>query len=203
MVAQEDRNGNRMEFGYDANDRLATVTDTLGRDVQFEYDANDRITEITDFIGRAVSYSYDANGNLAEVTSPVVVGTPTGTDFPAGKTTRYEYSSGFDLVWLNHNILSVTAPNEVAAAGPPRLVFTYDEDLTSPNLDRVLSQTLGGTNYTGVPAGGTITYQYDELEPLPFPDGGDPLAQTTVTDRNGNVTEFQFSPLGNIESIRN
>ena len=203
LIAQEDLNGNRLQFSYDGSDRLATVADTFGREVQFEYDANDRITGVTDFIGRTVTYTYDANGDLVEVTSPAVVGTPTGNDFPAGKTTRYEYSSGFDLVWLNHNILSVTAPNEVAAGGPPRLVFTYDEDLASPNLDRVLSQTLGGTNDTGVPAGGTITYQYDELEPSPLPGADDPLAQTTVTDRNGNVTEFQFSLLGNIESVRN
>ena len=49
--------------------------------------------------------------------SPAVTGTPNGNDFPTGKTTRYTYSSGFGDPRLNHNLLSVTAPNEVATAG--------------------------------------------------------------------------------------
>ena len=34
-------------------------------------------------------------GDLISVTSPAVTGTPTGNDFPNGKTESYAYSSGF------------------------------------------------------------------------------------------------------------
>src|SRR5262249_34737853 len=54
------------------------------------------------------------------------------------------------------------------------------------------------TNATGVPAGGTITYQYQTLVTTPPNDVTTPTFQTTATDRNGNVTEYQFNQLGNV-----
>ena len=48
-----------------------------------------------------------------------MTGTPTGNNFPSGTTTRYTYDA-------NHHMTSMTAPDEVADGGPPRLQFTYD-----------------------------------------------------------------------------
>ncbi len=201
LVAMRDRNGNTISFTYDTQGRLSQAVDTLGRLIDYSYDTHGRLASVTDFVGRSIKFAYDANGDLTEVTSPTVTSTPTGNNFPQGRTTRYTYSSSSTDPHLDHNLLTVTAPNEVAGGGPPRLILTYGTS-SSTTLDRVLTQTLGGTNYSGVPAGGVIAYQYIVLTTTRRVGVNFPVSQTTVTDRNGNVTEYQFNRLSNIVGVR-
>ena len=109
-----DRNGNQMTFHYNTAGQMTNVIDTLGRSIAYLYDVNGRLTTVADFAGRTVRFSYASMGDLASVTSPAVFGTPNGNDFPLGKTTLYTYSSGFADPRFNHNLLTVTAPNEAA-----------------------------------------------------------------------------------------
>jgi len=207
MTRLQDRNGNEMRFEYNAQDQLVRVIETLGRSILYRYNTEGRLIEVEDFNGRKIQFGYDLNGDLVTVTSPAVFGTPNGNDFPVGKTTRYRYSSGFNDQRLNHNLVEITAPNEVAANGPPRIKVEYDTDLTSSNIDRVLRQTIGGVNASGVPAGGKITYAYLDLGVKPMP-GTPPLdinasvSETDVIDRNGNITKYQFNELGNIVLVQ-
>src|SRR5262249_19812391 len=143
--------------------QLTNVTDTLSRSISYRYDANGRLTNIVDFVGRTTQFAYDGNGNLISVTSPVVTGTPNGNDFPSGKTVVYSYSSGFSDPRFNHNLLSVTAPNETAVSGPLRLIAQYDTNSLSPNADRLVWLKLGGTNVSGTGAGGVLYYNYATL----------------------------------------
>src|ERR1039458_2884280 len=153
-----DRNGNQMTFQYNPASQLTNVVDTLGRSIAYGYDTNGRLISVTDFTGRPVRFTYNVNGDLASVTSSVVTGTPNGNDFPLGKTTLYTYSSGFADPRFNHNLLTVTTPNEAAVSGPPRLMAQYDTNSLSTNADRLVSLTLGGTNGSGVGAGGTPSF---------------------------------------------
>jgi RHS repeat-associated protein len=189
MTSLSDRNGNTMRFEYNADGQQIRVLDTYGRPIEYSYDERGYLTQVEDFIGRMITLAYDQNGDLISVTSPSVTGTPNGNDFPNGKTIEFSYSSGFEDERFNHNLLTITAPNEVANGGSPRFVLTYNTDPTSPSADRVLTQTIGGTNASGFSAGGTISYEYDGNT-------------TSVTDRNGNLTEYLFNDLGNILSIR-
>jgi YD repeat-containing protein len=193
LARVRDRNSNQMTFGYNALSQLTNVVDTLGRSISYSYDANGRLTQVMDFAGRTLQFGYDANGDLVSVTSPAVIGTPNGNDFPLGKITRYTYSSGSGDSRLNHNLLTVTAPNEVAVSGPPRLVAQYDTNPASTNADRVLSLTLGGTNASGIGAGGTLNFSYVPLGSAPSNDLSTAVSQTTVTNRNGNVTKCLFN----------
>jgi len=203
MISLTDREGNTMRFTYNSRGQLTQVLDTLGRPINYRYNNQGRLIEVRDFFNRSIRFEYDSNGDLVGVTSPAVTGTPNGNDFPQGKTERYAYLSGANLdARLQHNLVSITAPNEVASGGPPRIRIEYDTNPRSPNFERVLSQTIGGINHTGVPAGGTISYVYQSLGSAPSNDFVTPVAQTTVTDRNGNLTEYQFNQLGNIVRIR-
>jgi RHS repeat-associated protein len=195
-----DRNGNQMAFIYNANGQLITVMDTLARSISYSYDAYGRLTTVTDFAGRSLKFTYDGYGNLVSATAPAVTGTPNGNDFPTGKTTRYTYSSGFADPRFNHNLLSVTAPNEVAVNGAPRLSAQYDTNPASTDADRLLSLRLGGTNATGISAGGTISYTYIHLGTATSNDVATAVFKNTVTNRNGNATEYRFNQLGNIVS---
>jgi len=196
----QDRVGNAMRFLHeDATDpiRLTRVIDTLGREYVYLYNAERRLHIVRDFSGREIVLTYDTRGDLVEVRSPIVTGTPNGNDFPSGKTERYAYSSGFADPKLNHNLLSITAPNEVAAGGPPSVQFVYD-NTAGANSDRCLQQILGGTNASGVAAGGSISYQYETL--IAGPRGA--INKTTVTDRNTNVTEYFFDAAGHPLIVR-
>ena len=131
-----DRFGNQMLFAYDARGNLDIVTDAYGREVDFAYevfpDGMDRLVSITDFAGREVRFTYSANGDLMAARSPLVVGTSTNNDFSNGRTEKYTYSEGFSDSVLNHNLLTVTFPEEVAADGPPAMICTYGEDPNDP-----------------------------------------------------------------------
>lgn len=202
MTSRSDAEGDTMRYTYNIQEQLTFVYDTYGRPYQFLYDANGRLSEVDDYSGRAVRYTCDANGDLRSVTGPAVTGTPTGNNFPAGQTTRYTYSSGYADPRLNHELLTVTAPNEVANGGPPRLTYTYDTNPVSPNAGRVTSLQQGGTNASGVQAGGTITYQYQALASPGPGDTTTAATQTTVTDRNGNTTVYQYNRLNNMISVQ-
>lgn len=195
LFSLQDRYGNRMLFDYDHRGNLKRVIDVYGREIEFKFasfsDGVDRLVSVKDFVGREIIYKYDANADLVEVRSAVVTGVSTGNDFPQGRTERYSYSSGFAQSELNHNLLSVTAPEEVAKKGPPTLSWTYGTDPgDAMTFDRVLTEMHGGTNASGIPAGGTMTFHCEEMNmDLPMGDPDIPRMRTTVTARNGNKTE--------------
>jgi YD repeat-containing protein len=198
MTSMADRQGDTLTYQYNAQGQLGSVTDTLGRPIAYTYDSSGHLTDVTDFAGRTLHFTYDASGNLASMTSPPVTGTPNGNDFPQGATTQYTYTSGFADPLLNHKLLTITQPNETAAGGPPSVVLTYDTNRASPTAGRVQSLMLGGTNAQNVPAGGTITYTYQTLAAAGPGDITTPISQTTVTDRNGNLTQYQFNSQQNV-----
>jgi YD repeat-containing protein len=190
MAQITDRNNNSMILSYNSGGQLTNVTDTLGRSIAYLYNTNGRLAQVVDFIGRTITFGYDAVGDLVSVTGPVVTGTPNSDDFPAGKTTLYTYNA-------NHQLLTATAPNdEVAVGGPARLAAQYD-----PVSGRLTSLRLGGTNATGIPAGGTLTYGYANLAQALPGDVTTAVFQNTATNRNGNVTRYQFNQLGNVLSM--
>lgn len=187
-----DRYTNTLNFYYNSAGQLTNAVDSSGRAYAYQYDSAGRLVRVADFTGRGITLGYDGNGDLVSVTSPPVTGTPTGNDFPSGNTVRYTYSHGFGDARLNHNLLSIIAPNQFLS-GTPRISVSYDNNPASTNVDRVLSLTMGGS----------ISYAYTNLGPAVPNDFTNAVFQNTVTDRNGNVTEYRFNQLGNIvRSIR-
>lgn len=199
LKTMTDRNGNTMTFNYDSLTGLLTsVVDTLGRTITYTYDTQTRLIEVTDFTNRKIKFTYDSNGDLAEVRSPVVSDPlGNGSDFPNGKITKYTYSSGLGLYSpLEHNLLTITFPNE-SQIGPAALTNTYDEH------DKLATQTYGGTNLSGVPAGGRFSYYYEILNSGANPDDITiARVRTTVVDRNGNVAEYTYNVQGHVISYK-
>jgi len=199
LTAMVDRNGNTQTISRNAAGEITTITDTQDRLYTFAYTSG-LITSITDFAGRQLVYTYDGNGDLVNVRSPAVTGMPQPeNDFPDGKTSLYTYSSGMENPLLNHNILSAIDPLYNVADDPllskawVTLTYYPTSDPLSPEFDRVHTERWGHDS-GGPPAdsivGGTTVFQYTET-----PDGDAPpgaVAQTTETDRNGNVTKHYF-----------
>ena len=188
-----DRNGNTLRFQYDAQGRLTTITDTLDRDIQVAYNADGFIESVTDFAGRQVRYEYYQNGDaggsfgdLKSVTRPSVVGTPTGNDFPDGKTTTYTYTTGFSDDDLNHNLTTITDPK-----GQTYLTNVYSE-ATHPadiNYDAVMRQIWGDPD-------DIIDFVY--LGQTPSDSNNFANCKTIVNDRVGNVKEYFFDGNRNV-----
>jgi YD repeat-containing protein len=202
LISLSDRNGNTMKFEYGSSRKLSTISDTLGRSMSYSYNAlTGRLTAVQDFSGRTVTFHYDEKGDLIALTRPAVTGTPNNNDFPDGKTSRFGYSSGYQDARLNHQLLSVTAPNEVAAAGPPCIMAQYQTDTKSTDVGRLTQLTIGGTSAGGLGAGGTMLFSYERLTPTTI-GINTPVFQNTVTDRNGNMAQYQVNQIGNIVQIR-
>jgi len=200
MTAMLDRNSNQMTFQYNGLGQLVAAVDTLGRTNRYYYDGNDRLLQVADFSGRTVTFGYSVGGDLVSATSPLVPtgSTPNGNDFPAGKTTAYAYSPGSSDPRFSHKLLTVTAPNEVAVGGPPRLMAQYDTGSSSPNAGRLKSLQVGGVNASGVHAGGTLYFGFTTLLQANPGDFTNAAFQAVVTNRNGNVSQYQFNQLGNV-----
>lgn len=195
----EDRHGNAITLDYTSllfngktYHRLERVNDPYGQFLQFAYDPTTWLmTSVTDSFGRVVSFQHDTDYNLTDVTSPAITGTPSpANDFPFGRTTHYTY-------WPNPsqfppappepecNLLKeAIAPQEWQnGSGPatPYLHNTYDTS------SRVTKQVFGGTNASGIPAGGTYAFLYEStLNGIShgwFTEKG----RTLTVDPNGNV----------------
>ena len=177
-----DRNGNSIEFQYDGQARLTIVTDTLGRACTLAYNADGFIESVTDFTGRAMRYGYARSvagvtppGVLTSVTNPPVAGTPNGNDFPNGKVTRYDYSSGFADERLNRNLTSITDPLGQAWL---QLVYRTNTDPASVGFDTV-----------DVAQRGPQRTQLRRVPQTPAPANQFAVMKCIVNDGVGNVTE--------------
>ncbi len=185
-----DRNANSMLFAYDAQGRLGVVTDTLKRKIRIQYNSSGFVSTVTDFDGRSLKYTYHTGlpgggnpGDLASATSPAVTGTPTGNDFPSGKTVRYTYSMGNPQAALNGNLLTVTD-----ARGQTYLQNEYYAT-TNPGaleFDRIRRQHWG--NATDV-----IDVVYEAL--LAAPSNNNATIKAIVNDRMGHVKELYYDAL--------
>jgi RHS repeat-associated protein len=131
LTTISDRNDNTITCTYDANARMDSVIDTLGRVISFYYNANSRIDYFKDWEDRVISFTYTAEGDLASVTSP------TTDEYPDGKTTEYTYTSNQDDIRMNHKMLTIKDPKHEQ----PYLINYYDEK------GRVIEQTYGGGTF--------------------------------------------------------
>ncbi|MHC4463999.1 MAG: RHS repeat domain-containing protein, partial [Planctomycetota bacterium] len=190
ISAITDRNGNSTTFDYDKYGRMiGTRKDQWASHnpvITISYNANGLIESVTDWTGRSVTYAYytvgepnGSPGDLKSVTTPTVQDTPTGNDFPEGKTTTYTYSKGFADERLNHNLLSITD-----AKGQTYLQNTYGTDPAELSFDHVTRQIVGEPN-------DIIDIAYMQQAP----DGNNSYAVTraVTNDRVGNVKEYFFS----------
>jgi YD repeat-containing protein len=174
----------RIEFVY-AHRTFREIWDDGETSVESKFE-RDVITKVVDFTGRVVEYEYDDRGDLVSVKAPVVDG--------AERVERYTYSRGFprgqmgypNQEELNHNLLTVRSPAE-GAGGPSTLTFKYGEgDRSSLTYDRVIRETVGGTNASGIAAGGLREFVYEKV---PYPDVPQLNTDLAVTVKEPNGTE--------------
>jgi RHS repeat-associated protein len=70
LIWQQDRNGNRMTYSFDLQNRISQATSADGRTLTYSYGSDNRVTRIQDWAGRQWNYNYDGADNLAQVQYP-------------------------------------------------------------------------------------------------------------------------------------
>ena len=99
LTEKQDRNGNRLRFVYDADERLTQIVDPLDRAITLEYSTTGKVKTVRDFGGRSVHYDYVDKDLVAF------------TDL-AGNTTRFEVLTNQSQNPLNnHNLVKYTLPS--------------------------------------------------------------------------------------------
>ncbi|MCI0528218.1 MAG: hypothetical protein L0Y56_12335, partial [Nitrospira sp.] len=179
-------NTRAMNFSYNNDGYLDTVTDPVGRTISFAYDAAGRVTTQTLPDNRVISYTYDANGNLASLTPP---GRPahsfaytsvnleseyTPPDVnPGNDQTQYTYN-------LDRQLTRITRPDGTTVD------FTYDSagrlgtlSLPGGQISYTYNPTTGNLTTITAPDGGTLSYTYD---------GSLPTSKTWSGTINGSLS---------------
>ncbi len=122
----EDPYGNGLTMRYDAQGRLAQVSDNLalaGRTgLSFAYDGQGRLGTVSDWSGRSWTYGYDAQGRLTSMRNPL------------GDTVRYGYEGE------GHLLASITWP-EPRAGGVERTRFAYYRNRRAFHYVNALGET--------------------------------------------------------------
>jgi len=191
ITAMTDRNGNSMTFIYAPSGELDIVIDTLGRAIGITWSGFTLpVTAacVEDFAGRVVLYSYyngvepgGSYGDLKTVTTPAVTGTPTGNDFPAGRTTTYTYTSSHPRHDLNHLLLTIT---DARGQMFLRNEFNTTVPVTDPSFGRLTRQTWGNL-------GDVIDLV--SVAQTPSPANHFAARMVIVNDRVGNVKECFYN----------
>ncbi len=201
-------------YVYDANSRLVSQRDPLGRTVSWTYNQAGQPLTVRDPLGRVTSYEYDARGNPLRVRGPG--GELTSSVFdarnnlvrltnPSGFTTTYEYESGNRLVaWTDAN------------GSTTRRTYDANGLLTSEILPSGATTTFGYTagRLTRITdaLGATTTMAYDPAGRLVSTTfaGGRTTSSTlspaglllTQTDGTGAVTRFSYNNRGLLTQTR-
>ncbi|WP_227287777.1 RHS repeat-associated core domain-containing protein, partial [Boseongicola sp. H5] len=173
QTAEIDTQGNRRDFAYGTNGELLTITDQIGGVTEMVYDENLRLALIRYPDGRETSFEYeDQTGDLLGITEP------------EGGTVSFSYDDQGRLV-------STTNQNGNTST------YTFD----------AVGNMTGGT----MPDGSTIAAQVASslglvnglggVPPQPFVYVAPEDRVTTLTDRNGEVSEVIVNEFGSIIQI--
>lgn len=196
----EDRNGNRLTFGYDEQGRVTNVLHSSGDSLTLRYNGAGRITNLVDHAGRVTRYEYGSGGqHLVRVTAP------------GGDATTYAYYTNAHY-YINDRLKSVTFADgterhyeydeqgrvvrTTGKDGVHAVTYTYAEDRTTRIRDVFSNETIVAYDVRRQPVfftdalGHTISNRYDAR--FHRVEEWDALGRPTcyAYDANGDMTNL-------------
>lgn len=200
-----DPQGRGFDLVYDPSGRLDRVNEhdeAATHFLQFGYDAADRLSTLTDWTGRTWSYTVDAAGDLVNAKDPKE--TANGW---AG--TVYSYYTEADGPRLAHNLLRVERDADGIPGGENFTEFTYDlADRVTSHTDSLGNRFVFHFNTPRResrmidPRGFETIYRFDPEGNLLERVDGDGAVWTWEYDENRNVTA-EIDPLGFVRTFEN
>ena len=163
--------------------RLQSITDWTGRDVQYSY-TDGNLTQVTDVMEETVDYTYDTNGYLDTITEQRGVRVVENTYDADGRVleqldgndnpTTFVYPDG-----RGENETTMTFQITVPGEGEPHAL-----EVKHPHEDRYKRQLA-----VKDALGEIVEFGYDGM-----------FNRNKITDRNGNLTQFEYDEHGNVLS---
>ena len=205
------RGGYERDLAYNANNQLASVTDSFGRKLGFAYNSAGLLSQVTTPGNLVLTYGYDssgANGSTLDRLTSVSYNTTPATD------RIYSYVNNFDLASITDEDGNVyaqwtyddkdRATSSQHAGGAGKVTISYDSDtqrtVTGPLGQQTVYtfQTLQGVPKvvkiaraaSGTVPAGTESFTYDSNGYV-----------ASKTDWNGNVTDYINDAHGDPTSI--
>ncbi|HWG98468.1 MAG TPA: RHS repeat-associated core domain-containing protein [Pilimelia sp.] len=184
LLRSQDRNNNKITFGYDGAGNVDTITDTQGRVVTLAYTAG-RLTSVTDSTGRQVRYTYNAAQNLETVTD--TNGGVSRFEYHGDRLSKITTPGGrvTDLGYEPDGSRMLDYYEQLNPAGTPaqaRYTLTYhagETKVTDPN-----------GNATADGADGITTHTYETRDRV-----------TKVTDALGHSRSKKYNANDNVETV--
>ncbi|MBU1045321.1 MAG: hypothetical protein KJ915_13110 [Candidatus Omnitrophica bacterium] len=175
MTASTDAEGNTIQFTYDAVGNMLSETDALGNTITYTYDLLGRMLSKTSSIGSKEEYTYDGNGNVLTVKDSN--NNITSYEYDGmNKTTAIHLSDGSDITY------EYNAMGKLIAEHKPNGTWIYEYDIRNrliKKIDPLNNATV--FTYDGTPGCSSC---------------GSTEQVSTITDALGNVTSFEYDPLG-------
>ena len=170
QTATIDRNGNTTTYAHDAQERLISITDPVGKVTTLAYSGSN-LSSVTDPASRVTTLAHDADGNMTQVT------------FPDTTTRSFGYD-GRHLMTSETNARNLTTTRQYDFTG--RFIQSTRPDGSTRQATNM--QTVGLVDL----ASGLGT----AANPAPFvrPDA----AISTFTDGNGHVETFETDRFGKV-----
>lgn len=184
LLRNQDKNDNKLTYGYDTSGNADKITDTQGRAVTLAYTAG-RLTSVTDSTGRQVRYSYNSAQNLETVTDA------------EGGISRFEYNGD--------RLSKITTPQgRVTNLGyepdPSRMLDFYEQLNPGGNPAQArytFTYNVGETKVTD-PNGNATTDTTDGITTHTY-ESRDRV--TKVTDALGHGRSKKYNANDNIETL--
>jgi RHS repeat-associated protein len=159
-----DAEGNVTTYGYDANQRLASIKDPLQHETTIEYDLHGNPSVITDPLGNSISLVTDAGGRVTQATDA------------RGYSTQAAYN----------NLNRLTA---ITDANGGQTQFNFDNRNNLASVVNALNNTIESFSYDAIGRLATKTDALLKSEGYQY-DGNGNLTQ--ITDRRGQVRGIQY-----------
>jgi RHS repeat-associated protein len=207
VASLDDGRGQTVSRSFDSRGNLTGQTDGRGTQA-FGYDALDRMTSLTDPQSNSLTFGYDNEGNLTEADLPNGVvttnsydgdGRMTQTSSVKSATTLQSFSYGYDAT---SNRTSQTDRNN------DQTTYTYDDlnrltQFAPPNNPAVSYSYDNAGNRTA--AGGT-TYSYNDLNQLTSSSDGtsysyDSAGRLTAKQNGSQTTTYNWDPLDQLAGV--
>ncbi|HIE00021.1 MAG TPA: hypothetical protein EYP59_06990, partial [Thiotrichaceae bacterium] len=192
-----------LRFAYHANGLLATVTDPLNRQVKLAYDSQKHLTSLTDTAGQTTAYTYNAKGQVltAKDAKGVVIFKNTYDD--KGRVmTQDDAVAGNQLTRFQYDETSqqgkfiTTVTNRNGATR----VFTHSDRYQLLSIKDELGKTIITSTYDAKGNLASATDANGRTTRFTYNNNGLLLSST---DAAGNVTRMAYDSQNNLLSITN
>ena len=190
--------GQRLEYTYDGNGNIKSITDAQGRVIYYEYDPHDRLKQIQYPDGGITKFDYNAEGFLSAVTDPRNV------------VTSYTYNAFGDVLSRTSSDTGLTTytydigGRRLSESRANGKYITYGWDV----LDRMTSRTSGTSSQTyiydtGTYGKGKLTGFTDESGSTTFTYNiyGQKLSQSTVISGTTFTTSWSYDTVGRLATM--